>query len=54
MGAIFAVLAVVGFWIVVCGTMLTLVRSSAREHDDEEMVCALGEDYFAQSRRLTA
>ena len=43
-----AVLAVVFFWIVVACTVALLVRITAHSHDNEEVACELGDDYFAR------
>ena len=51
MGSLLAVLVVFGFWVVVFGTTLALVRTTARNHDEEEVVCELGDAYFAQPQR---
>ncbi len=54
MGNLLAVLVVFFFWVAVFATMVTLVRASARNHDEEEVVCQLGEEYYAQPSRRAA
>ena len=48
MGDLTWVLAVIVFWIFVGCVVAFLVRFTAFNHDDEEMLCDLEEQYFAE------
>jgi hypothetical protein len=53
LGGLLWVLVVVACWITIASIVVVLIRSAARESDEEQIVCELTPDYFADQTATT-
>ncbi|HLZ23599.1 MAG TPA: hypothetical protein VKQ30_15915 [Ktedonobacterales bacterium] len=53
LGGLLWVLVVVACWVTIASIIIFLIRFAAREVDDEQVVCDLTPDYFADHPAAT-